>query len=154
MPGQGGINAPPAASGLFVSVFHNQQHFAYLDATPGNEGAIQDAWWDGDHKQWKLQQINMPGQEGIDAPPAAGGLFVSAFHNQQHFAYLDGKVLLIVSPVIAEVCNLLRSAIFFEIARRCADGHLAGCKTARDHRRVLEVSNTYRQVPSFFDEVD
>jgi hypothetical protein len=78
--------APLAASGLFVSVYNNQQHFAYLD----NAGTIWDAWWDGDHDIWQPpQQINATGGRVQGAPSAAGGLFVSVYKNQQHFAYID-----------------------------------------------------------------
>ena len=78
-------DGPPAVGGPFVSVYNNQQHFAYVD----NVGTIWDSWWDGDHNVWKLQQINGAGGQTPDGPPAVGGLFVSVYNNQQHFAYMD-----------------------------------------------------------------
>ncbi len=80
----GGLTAGPAAAGsLFVCVYNNQQHFAYID----HSGNIQDAWWDGANNRWNLQKINNGGV--TTGPPAAGHLFVCTFNNQQHFAYLD-----------------------------------------------------------------
>ena len=87
----------PAAAGLFVCVYNNQQHFAYLD--PG--GNIQDCWYDGSGR-WNLQQINNANGSGATVPdryvatpqataPAAAGLFVCVYNNQQHFAYLDAS---------------------------------------------------------------
>ncbi len=78
----GGVtNGPLAASNLFISVYNNQQHFAYLDG----RGNVQDAWWGTGG--WSLQQINNGGMTG--GPPAAGNLFVSVYGSQQHFAYID-----------------------------------------------------------------
>ncbi len=85
--------------GPFVCVFGDQQHFAYLD---GN-GNIQDCWYDGVTNQWHLQQINNANGQGPTVPgeyvacpqatvQAGGyppGLFVCAFGDQQHFAYVD-----------------------------------------------------------------
>ena len=52
----GGVTTgPSAASGLFVTVYNNQQHFAYID---GN-GNVQDAWYGGG--AWHLQKINNGG---------------------------------------------------------------------------------------------
>jgi hypothetical protein len=82
--------APPV-----VSVFGDQQHFAYID--PG--GNIQDVWYDGAGNQWHLQQINNPNGPALpgeyiarsDAPAAAASLFVSVYNNQQHFTYIDSN---------------------------------------------------------------
>jgi hypothetical protein len=83
-------NGPTAAGGLFVSVYSDQQHFAYIDFN----GNIQDAWYDG--AQWHLQQINNNGV--TKGPPAlagglrtglTSGLFVSVYNNAQHFTYYD-----------------------------------------------------------------
>jgi hypothetical protein len=70
-------------SGPFVSVYSNQQHFAYRDSV----GRIWDSWWNGDH--WNLQLINMPGGRTPNSPAAVSGPFVSVYDNQQHFAYRD-----------------------------------------------------------------
>ena len=78
---------PAAVGGPFVSVYNNQQHFTYLDSA----GTIWDSWWDGN--SWNLQQINlqqMNPNARTAGPAAAGGPSVSAYHNQQHFAYVDG----------------------------------------------------------------
>src|ERR1700733_5673261 len=85
---------------LFVSVYNNQQHFAYID---GNYN-IQDAWWDGDTNVWKLQQINNSSNPTINGeyaatngPPLAVGevaifsLFVSVYNDQQDFTYVDNN---------------------------------------------------------------
>ena len=88
---------PPAEGDQFVSVYSNQQHFTYRD-TSGN---IQDCWYDGSGK-WNLQQINNANGSGATVPdeyvataqataPAAGGLFVSVYSNQQHFTYRDAS---------------------------------------------------------------
>jgi hypothetical protein len=81
---------PPAGGDIFVSVYNNQQHFAYLDLNTN----IQDAWYDG--AQWNLQQINNPNGPAVlheyvatNGPGAAGSLFVSVYNDQQHFAYID-----------------------------------------------------------------
>ena len=79
---------PPAASGLFVSVYNDQQHFAYLTA----QGTIMDAWYG--NGGWNLQQINSgtdggPGTPRTDAPAAVDSLFVSVYNDQQHFTYRD-----------------------------------------------------------------
>ena len=75
---------PQATAGPSVSAYQNQQHFAYVDFT----GTISDSWWDGDHNQWKRQQIN--GASGLTEGPAAiGALSVSAYQKQQHFAYVS-----------------------------------------------------------------
>ncbi len=89
------VNVP-----LFVSVYNNQQHFAYVDVNYN----IQDAWWDGDTNVWKLQQINNssnPTTNGeysaTNGPPlavgevATFGLIVSVYSGQQHFTYVDSN---------------------------------------------------------------
>ncbi|WP_375483256.1 hypothetical protein, partial [uncultured Mycobacterium sp.] len=95
----------PAAGSLFVSVHDDRQHFTYRD----RNGNLQDACWDG--SSWHLRQINDADAKGATASPdtfiaahhtrgdngqpvkatapAVGGLFVSSYHNQHHFAYLD-----------------------------------------------------------------
>jgi CubicO group peptidase (beta-lactamase class C family) len=78
----GGVtNGPSAVSNLFVCVYNNEQHFAYLDGS----GNIQDAWFG--NGSWSLQQINNGGM--TQGPLAAGNLFVCDYNDQQHFAYLD-----------------------------------------------------------------
>src|SRR5208282_3896435 len=82
----GGVTKGPAAAGdPYVSVFGNQQHFAYRD---GN-GTIWDAYYDDGSNRFSLQQINAGGL--TKGPAAAGNPFVSVFGNQQHFAYRDGN---------------------------------------------------------------
>ncbi len=71
----------PPATGMFVSVYQSQQHFAYLD----DSGNIEDAFFDG--SRWHLQRINNHGV--TNGPAAAGNPAVSVYRNQQHFAYLD-----------------------------------------------------------------
>jgi hypothetical protein len=66
-----------------VSVFGEQQHFAYVDVA----GTVWDAWYDGSSDSWSLQQINAGGL--TNGPAAVGRLFVSVFGKQQHFAYVD-----------------------------------------------------------------
>jgi hypothetical protein len=83
---------PPPRGGLFVSVYNNQQHFAYI----GSGGSIQDVWYGTDG--WSLQQLTegpaaISGEYVIPTPgpPAAGNLFVSVYNDQQHFTYLDTR---------------------------------------------------------------
>jgi hypothetical protein len=83
LPG-GRTNGPAAAGDPFVSVYNNQQHFAYTDGG----GHIQDAWYDGATNSWNLQQINLPGGR-TNGPPAVDDPFVSVYNNQQHFTYRD-----------------------------------------------------------------
>ena len=89
-------NGPAAAGDLFVSVYNGQQHFTYRD----QNGNLQDAWYDGG--AWHLQQINDANGAGATVPseyiatplataPAAGGVFVCPFNDQDHFAYLDAN---------------------------------------------------------------
>ena len=90
-------DGPAAAGDLFVSVYNDQQHFTYRDAN----GNLQDCWYDGSGN-WNLQQINNANGSGATVPgeyiatsqataPAAGGVFVCPYNDQQHFAYLDGS---------------------------------------------------------------
>jgi hypothetical protein len=80
----GGMTAgPPAASNLFVCVYNNQQHFAYLDSG----GNINDCWYD--NSGWHLQKLNNGGM--TNGPSAAHSLFVCDYTNQQHFAYIDSS---------------------------------------------------------------
>jgi hypothetical protein len=87
IPGEYIATSGPTVSGssnLFVSVYNDQQHFAYID----NFGNIQDAWYDGSRSQWNLQQIN----GNANGPPASstltgpGALYVAVYNGQQHFA--------------------------------------------------------------------
>jgi CubicO group peptidase (beta-lactamase class C family)/catechol 2,3-dioxygenase-like lactoylglutathione lyase family enzyme len=73
----------PAAGDPCVSVFGQQQHFAYRDSS----GTIQDAWYDSASNTWSLQQINMGAE--TTGPAAVGNVFISVFGEQQHFAYRD-----------------------------------------------------------------
>jgi len=90
----GRTDGPPAADGLSVCAFGDQLHFAYL----GTNGTVWDCWYDGGAgfvlDRWNLQQINnkqINADAMTDGPPAAGGLSVCTFGNQQHFAYLDAN---------------------------------------------------------------
>ena len=81
---------PAPVGDVFVSVYNNQQHFAYRDA----KGNIQDAWYGTDG--WHLQQLTQAsapqGGEYLiphPGPAAQKNLFVSVYNNQQHFAYID-----------------------------------------------------------------
>jgi CubicO group peptidase (beta-lactamase class C family) len=81
----GMTSAPLADSDPFVSVFGQQQHFAYR----GADGALWDAWFNGPDGAWTAQQITA-GIAGITAgPPPAGDPFVFVFGQQQHFVYPD-----------------------------------------------------------------
>jgi hypothetical protein len=82
-PGGKTPDGPAAVDGPFVTVYHNQHHFTYRDSA----GTIWDSWWDGDN--WQLQQINAPGGKTPDGPAAVDGPFVTVYHDQHHFAYLD-----------------------------------------------------------------
>jgi hypothetical protein len=90
-PGGQTPTAPPAVGSLSVSAYKNEQHFAYV----ADQGIIIDPWWDGGDKRWKLQQINGPGGQTPTAPPAVGSLSVSAYKNEQHFAYVAEKGIII-----------------------------------------------------------
>jgi subtilisin-like proprotein convertase family protein len=79
----------PAAGGVFVCQYNNQDHFSYIDAN----GNVQDCWYDG---VWNLQQINtgngpsVPGEYvATKGPAATGDLFVSVYNDQMHFTYRD-----------------------------------------------------------------
>jgi hypothetical protein len=86
-------------SNLFVCTFADEQHFAYID----ENGSIQDCWYNGKTNSWNLQQINnangrgptVPGEPVACPQATAGGgvpgVFVCAFRDQQHFAYIDGS---------------------------------------------------------------
>jgi hypothetical protein len=83
-------NGPAAAGDPFVSVFGDQQHFVYRDA----DGAIWDAWFNGDNGTWNIQRINAGADGKTFAPPAVADPFVSVFGQQQHFAYrADGGAI-------------------------------------------------------------
>jgi hypothetical protein len=86
----GGVTGGPAAvSEAFVSVFDNQQHFAYLDVG----GKIWDSWYDGDSNTWNVQQINGSGNGRTAGPAAVSVPAISVYKNQQHFAYRDASGL-------------------------------------------------------------
>src|SRR6516162_1498888 len=83
---------------IAVSAFGSQLHFAYFDSG----GNIQDCWYDGPTKSWNLRQINNTGGQGPSVPGedvacpqatatanASGGLCLSVFGDQLHFAYVD-----------------------------------------------------------------
>ena len=96
VPGEWVATDGPAAVGdLFVSVYGGQQHFTYRD----QNWNLQDAWYEG---TWHLQQINDAGGSGATVPgeyiamplataAAVGGVFVCAYNDQDHFAYLDAN---------------------------------------------------------------
>jgi hypothetical protein len=80
-----------AVGGVFVCVYNDQQHFAYIDAS----GNVQDCWYDG---AWNLQQINRGNGPTVagefvatNGPAASGELFVCVYNNQQHFTYRDAN---------------------------------------------------------------
>lgn len=83
---------------MHVCTYNGQQHFAYIDS----DGNVQDVWWDG--VTWHLQQITNVNAAGTvvaeqlcykgDTPQARSNLFVCAYHNQQHFVYLDSHHLI------------------------------------------------------------
>jgi len=74
-------NGHPLAGGIFVSTFHDQQHFVWKDAS----GRIWDRFYENADNSWHFQEIN------TDGHPAVGSVFVSVFNSadQQHFAYTD-----------------------------------------------------------------
>lgn len=77
-----------AAGDPCVSVYGEQQHFAYSD----RRGIIWDAWYDGGDQSWNLQQINSGtlNNSGVTRGTLAiGGLFVWVYNDQQHFTYRD-----------------------------------------------------------------
>jgi hypothetical protein len=76
----------PAVGGPFVSVFHNQQHYAWRDTS----GSVWDSFFDRGEGRWHSQRIGTTDSQG-KAHPAAGAIFVSVFDSadQQHFAYTD-----------------------------------------------------------------
>jgi hypothetical protein len=88
----GETNGPVAIAGPFIGVFHDQQHFVYLDKT----GIIWDSWYDG-NGNWKLQEINFLGSNDpsvfIDTRPGAPlpvvAVWTDGSNSQQHFTYLS-----------------------------------------------------------------
>jgi len=87
--GGGRTNGPTAFAGPFIGVFHDQQHFAYLDRA----GVIWDAWYDGSGS-WNLQQIPLGGYLALiehfpDSPPPFVSIWNDPTDTQQHFTYLD-----------------------------------------------------------------
>jgi hypothetical protein len=87
----GKTSGPVAVAGPFIGVFHDQQHFAYLDKT----GIIWDSWYDG-QGNWNLQEINFLGSNDplafIDTRPGFPLPVVAVWNDgnnsQQHFTYL------------------------------------------------------------------
>jgi hypothetical protein len=85
---------------VFVCAFTNQLHFAYND----DHLNIQDCWYDEATNSWNLQQINdadgngptVPGETVVcpKAPGATTGPFICTFGDQQHFAYVDGNLII------------------------------------------------------------
>src|ERR1700733_3553578 len=72
---------------LFVSDYHDQQHFTYLDTN----GEVWDAYScpDCDDAPWRLQQINGSGSlTGAPVAMSAPSVGVFSTADQQHFAYL------------------------------------------------------------------
>src|SRR5882762_3955025 len=69
------------AGAIFVSDFHDQQHFVWNDGS----GRLWDSFYAQADDNWHFQEINTEGH------PAAGNLFVSVFGaaDQQHFVYTD-----------------------------------------------------------------
>jgi hypothetical protein len=89
-------DGPPAAGDLFVCAFRGHLHFAYLYPVPGLGPiplcTVQDCWYDASSGRWNVQQINDKQHNSnaqTDAPLALGDLFVRAFGDQLHFAYID-----------------------------------------------------------------
>jgi hypothetical protein len=82
--GPSGVTSAPAAAGdPFASVFADQHHIGYLDAT----GVVYDSWYEAG--RWSVQQINGDGGR-TRGSPAAGGPFVwTVGTSQQHFSYYD-----------------------------------------------------------------
>ena len=89
----GRTDASFAAGRVFVSVFGDQQHFAYRD----NKALLWDAWFNGANGTWNVQQLNsMPNapqlkQGQTNGALAAGDPFVSVFGEQLHFVYRDNN---------------------------------------------------------------
>lgn len=78
-------NAPLAASDPSVSVYEDQQHVVYPDAS----GTVWDVWFNGATSTWNLQQLNRPG--GVtNGPPATGKPSSWPDEEQQHFTWRDG----------------------------------------------------------------
>ena len=73
----------PAASDIFVSVFHDadQQHFVYTDSARN----IWDSFYRRGDDKWLFQSIETHGHT------PAGAIFVSDFDDQQHFVWKDGS---------------------------------------------------------------
>jgi hypothetical protein len=86
----------PAVRNVFVSDFFDQQHFVYTDSA----GNIWDSFYVRSQDKWRCAQINTGWQPANPTPgdcrqvktgtrPAVGNVFVSVFHDQQHFVYRD-----------------------------------------------------------------
>jgi len=83
----GCTQGPAAVAGPFMGVFHDQQHFAYLDKS----GNLWDSWYDG-NGHWNLQKINNGGNTSGRAAATGGVDLVSIWNDpsgsQEHFTYL------------------------------------------------------------------
>jgi hypothetical protein len=84
----GGVTkGPVAVAGPFIGVYHDQQHFAYLDSA----GNLWDSQYNG--SSWSLQRINAGGNtSGRAAMVGTAASLVSIWtdpsNTQQHFTYL------------------------------------------------------------------
>jgi hypothetical protein len=84
----GGVTkGPVAVLGPFIGVYHDQQHFAYLDSA----GNLWDSWYDG--SRWGLQKINAGGNTSGPAAQTGGpanlvSIWTDPSNTQQHFTYL------------------------------------------------------------------
>ena len=79
----GTTSGPLAFDNPFVSVFGEQQHFAYRD----DAGTIWNSWYDRGDNKWALERINTRGW--TNAPAATGGPFLWVKDQQHHFTYPD-----------------------------------------------------------------
>jgi hypothetical protein len=83
----GATQAPGAAYGPFIGVYHSQQHFAFVDRA----GNLWDSFYDG--SKWAAQKLNAGGLTSGKAALVGGSAnFVSIWNDptntQQHFTYL------------------------------------------------------------------
>jgi hypothetical protein len=84
----GGVTkGPVAVAGPFIGVYHNQQHFTYLDSA----GNLWDSFYNG--SSWGLQRINAGGVTSGRAAMVGGAaslvsIWTDPSNTQQHFTYL------------------------------------------------------------------
>jgi hypothetical protein len=84
----GGVTqGPVAVAGPFIGVYHDQQHFAYIDSA----GNLWDSFYDG--SGWNLQKLNAGGKTSGPAAMTGGEAKLVSIWNdptdtQQHFTYL------------------------------------------------------------------